>query len=98
MLRQICDLSRWDLDLFLEYAATFLSNLGNYYGSGDQKFVPGLPQGSFLKLKRASRKASDLIDDVVDKAYAVPPYSLGRPLVAYIFYHITEALKQDVSK
>ncbi|KAJ5338972.1 hypothetical protein N7452_005700 [Penicillium brevicompactum] len=31
-----------EVQLFLDYAAVFLSNLGNYYGSGDQKFIPAI--------------------------------------------------------
>ncbi|KAL4962600.1 uncharacterized protein BDV14DRAFT_202599 [Aspergillus stella-maris] len=39
-----------DLQLFLEYAATFLSNIGNYYGSGDQKFIPAIAEQKLEKL------------------------------------------------
>lgn len=59
-----CGISPSDMAVFLEYAATFLSNFGNYYGSGDQKFVPGLPQDSLKALSTSSEKAENLFAEV----------------------------------
>lgn len=76
-LVEMCQVSEHDVDAFLDFAATFLSNLGNYYGSGDQKFVPQMPKEAFLKLGKVSEKASTLLEEIIDPLYAIPPYSLG---------------------
>ena len=39
-----------DLRYFLEYAAQFLGNYGNYKGFGDSKIIPRLPPTEFRKL------------------------------------------------
>lgn len=54
------------LKFFLEYAAQFLGNCGNYKGFGDSKFIPRLPSSSLQALasitpeaKEAFQKASN---------------------------------------
>lgn len=42
-------LSDEDLEFFQEYAATFLSNLGNYRSSGGSKFIPRISGGIHLQ-------------------------------------------------
>ncbi|KFY65035.1 hypothetical protein V497_01505 [Pseudogymnoascus sp. VKM F-4516 (FW-969)] len=42
--------SAQDLQYFLEYAAQFLGNSGNYKGFGDAKFVPRAPESAFAAL------------------------------------------------
>ncbi|OBU01298.2 hypothetical protein VE01_00066 [Pseudogymnoascus verrucosus] len=42
--------SAQDLQYFLEYAAQFLGNSGNYKGFGDAKFIPRAPEEAFAKL------------------------------------------------
>ncbi|KAK8069833.1 dipeptidyl peptidase III [Apiospora phragmitis] len=49
-----------DMASFLEYAAQFLSNVGNHYGSGDQKFVPRLSPGALETLATSSPTAKAL--------------------------------------
>ena len=78
VLREVCGLSETDVDDFLEYAATFLSNLGNYYGSGDQKFVPALPKEALSKFGNISETVRNIIVKNIDSMYATPPYSLGK--------------------
>ncbi|KAI0813655.1 peptidase family M49-domain-containing protein [Xylaria sp. FL0064] len=68
-----------DLDGFLIYAATFLSNVGNYFGSGDQKFVPAVDAGVLRKLAARSTIPSELHEEMAPYIYAIPPYSLGYP-------------------
>ncbi|KAI0849929.1 dipeptidyl peptidase III [Daldinia vernicosa] len=53
-----------DLEAFLEFAATFLSNIGNYYGSGDQKFIPRLRPGTIEKLASRSPKLLGLYRNI----------------------------------
>ncbi|KAI9668386.1 MAG: hypothetical protein M1831_001140 [Alyxoria varia] len=68
-----------ELDGFLEYCATLLSNVGNYYGTGDQKFIPACSAESFKKLASASPRASVLCEKVATSIFSVPPYGLGFP-------------------
>ncbi|KAL4994385.1 hypothetical protein BDV10DRAFT_176954 [Aspergillus recurvatus] len=69
-----------DLQLFLDYAATFLSNLGNYYGSGDQKFVPSIAREKLARLAaRASPHLVTLWEQICDPMFQKPPLSLGPP-------------------
>ncbi|KAF2477130.1 peptidase M49, dipeptidyl-peptidase III [Lindgomyces ingoldianus] len=72
-------ISSGDLDTFLEYAATFLSNIGNYYGSGDQKFVPSIPGTSLQKLAQRSASLRALYNEIYQRINIVPPYGLGFP-------------------
>ncbi|KAI1407010.1 dipeptidyl peptidase III [Hypoxylon sp. FL1857] len=77
-----------DLEAFLEYAATFLSNIGNYYGSGDQKFIPRTSPGALEKLASQSPKLSSLYTEIQDSIMAIPPFTLGYPsIVAQSSYY-----------
>ncbi|KAF3069081.1 putative dipeptidyl peptidase 3 [Daldinia childiae] len=68
-----------DLEAFLEFAATFLSNIGNYYGSGDQKFIPRVHPGTIEKLASRSPKLLDLYRNIEGSIMAMPPVTLGYP-------------------
>ncbi|KID79394.1 Dipeptidyl peptidase 3 [Metarhizium brunneum] len=58
-----------DLQKFLTYAATFLSNAGNYYGSGDQKFVPGIENHVLKKLADRFSVLRELYDETSQSSY-----------------------------
>ncbi|UQC90711.1 dipeptidyl-peptidase 3 [Colletotrichum lupini] len=64
---------------FLTYAAAFLSNLGNYYGSGDQKFIPAIPGTVFAKIATKSDRLQAFYSSFADAIYSSPPFSLGYP-------------------
>ncbi|PLB46256.1 dipeptidyl peptidase III [Aspergillus steynii IBT 23096] len=68
-----------ELQNFLDYAAMFLSNVGNYFGSGDQKFTPDISEESLARLASFSPKASDLLQRVKVPMLAKLPSSLGVP-------------------
>ncbi|RAK81447.1 dipeptidyl peptidase III [Aspergillus fijiensis CBS 313.89] len=70
-----------DLELFLDYAANFLSNMGNYYGSGDQKFVPAIPAAELARVVAAAGASSvaGLWESVRGAMYQAPPVTLGPP-------------------
>ncbi|OJJ44816.1 hypothetical protein ASPZODRAFT_121282 [Penicilliopsis zonata CBS 506.65] len=53
-LAQKTNVSAEDLRFFLEYAAQFLGNCGNYKGFGDSKFIPRLSESSFQALAAAT--------------------------------------------
>ena len=59
-----------DLKYFLEYAAQFLGNLGNYKGFGDVKFIPRCPKETFESLASVDDKATTLCKQCVDAIYA----------------------------
>lgn len=46
-----------DLQHFLEYAAQFLGNCGNYKGFGDSKFVPRCDESAFAALAAVDPEA-----------------------------------------
>ncbi|CAG8971088.1 hypothetical protein HYALB_00009689 [Hymenoscyphus albidus] len=73
------DISLGEVDAFLEYAASFLSNIGNYYGSGDQKFIPVVGPEFFNKLTAKSSKLKQLYEKVAQPILSLPPFSLGFP-------------------
>ncbi|PWY82924.1 dipeptidyl peptidase III [Aspergillus heteromorphus CBS 117.55] len=68
-----------DVERFLDYAATFLSNVGNYYGSGDQKFTPDVTGGCLEKLAGGSSSARKLLEEVKGPMLDALPQGLGRP-------------------
>ena len=47
------------MQYFLEYAAQFLGNCGNYKGFGDAKFVPRCKEKAFDDLAATSPKANE---------------------------------------
>ncbi|KAI0885173.1 dipeptidyl peptidase III [Annulohypoxylon maeteangense] len=85
-----------DLDGFLDYAANFLSNIGNYYGSGDQKFVPQISPASMEKLASRSYKLRNLYSKIQDSIMTVPPFTLGYPgPLAQSSYYPGQSIKKE---
>ncbi|KAK4203675.1 dipeptidyl peptidase [Triangularia verruculosa] len=72
-------IERQHLQQFLTYAATLLSNVGNYYGSGDQKFTPSVEGKEIRKLASLSPRLDELYSLFSGSISAIPPYSLGFP-------------------
>ena len=69
-LAKEASVSSEDLKYFLEYAAQFLGNLGNYKGFGDVKFIPRCPKDTFKSLASGDTKATTLCKQCVDAIYA----------------------------
>jgi len=68
------------LDQFIAYAALFLFNHGNFYGYGDQKFVPGIPPEFLARIsQRSTTKAQELLQRCVVSMLSPRPSSLGFP-------------------
>ncbi|KAL3437122.1 peptidase family M49-domain-containing protein [Aspergillus tetrazonus] len=74
-----CDITREDLASFLEYAATFLCNLGNFYGEGDQKFIPNLSVEALRRIADISPATKAQLERIIGPMLTIPPYSLGYP-------------------
>ncbi|KAL7929496.1 peptidase family M49 domain-containing protein [Trichoderma chlorosporum] len=72
-----CHITREELASFLEYAAIFLCNLGNFYGEGDQKFVPDVSAEALRKLAGISPETKAGLGKIINPLLAVPPFSLG---------------------
>ncbi|KAL2810454.1 dipeptidyl peptidase III [Aspergillus granulosus] len=83
------NVSREELQRFLDYAALFLSNIGNYFGSGDQKFAPEISRDALIRLASSHPPAKKLLGQVLEDMYQQPPISLGAPgpLTQSAYYH-----------
>jgi dipeptidyl-peptidase-3 len=58
-LQQKAGISDEEIQHFLEYAAQFLGNCGNYKGFGDAKFIPRCNEKAFDALASVSPKARE---------------------------------------
>ncbi|KAL2837920.1 dipeptidyl peptidase III [Aspergillus pseudoustus] len=87
-LAATANVSPEELQQFLDYAALFLSNIGNYFGSGDQKFVPEISKEALTRLASGHHRAKKLLDHVLEDMYQQPPLSLGPhgPLTQTSYY------------
>ncbi|RVX74900.1 hypothetical protein B0A52_01177 [Exophiala mesophila] len=72
-------LEKIEVDYFLQYAAVFLSNIGNYFGRGDQKFIPRVNADVLEKMSTVSEAAGKLWSKIKDVIYSRPPHTLGYP-------------------
>lgn len=68
-----------EITAFLDYAATFLSNIGNFYGRGGKKFVPNISQETLSKLASTSSTATNFRESMGVALLMDSPYSLGYP-------------------
>ncbi|KAL8936847.1 MAG: hypothetical protein Q9216_004714 [Gyalolechia sp. 2 TL-2023] len=68
-----------DMKSFLDYAARFLSNIGNFYGSGDQKFSPEMQEESLKAIALVSDRATALFTSIARSMFSPQPSSLGYP-------------------
>ncbi|KAL7897408.1 peptidase family M49 domain-containing protein [Trichoderma sp. TUCIM 5745] len=85
-----------ELQAFLTYMATFLSNVGNYYGSGDQKFIPSVEKSLLLKLAKRSTVLEELYQKISRDLDAMPPFHLGFPSdTAQSSYYIGDAVSES---
>ncbi|KAL2850880.1 dipeptidyl peptidase III [Aspergillus pseudodeflectus] len=73
------DVGLEELHKFLNYAALFLSNIGNYFGSGDQKFVPEISKEALIRLASSNSQTKELLNHILKDMYQQPPASLGPP-------------------
>ncbi|KAI1754488.1 peptidase family M49-domain-containing protein [Xylaria castorea] len=106
-LREFCDgdwqrLAEWegvtedDVSAFLQYAATFLSNVGNYYGSGDQKFIPKMNQDALKIMASQTPELKRLYEKFRNEIFAIPPYSLGFPSsVSQSSYYLGDRISKE---
>ncbi|KAI4133218.1 MAG: hypothetical protein LQ347_002250, partial [Umbilicaria vellea] len=72
-----CNITSEELVSFLEFAAMFLCNLGNFYGEGDQEFVPDVTAEALRKIAEISPKTRAGLDNIIDPLLVLPPISFG---------------------
>ena len=63
-LAQEVGVSEEDLQSFLQYAAQFLGNCGNYKGFGDSKFIPRCPPETLDRLALKSPEAQKILEEI----------------------------------
>ncbi|KAK4033925.1 dipeptidyl peptidase III [Parachaetomium inaequale] len=87
-----------ELHRFLVYAATFLSNIGNYFGSGDQKFIPDLGDEVLRTLAATSPRLTELYRDISTSIHTRPPFSLGYPSdTSQSTYYLGNITEQEIA-
>ncbi|KAI0391426.1 peptidase family M49-domain-containing protein [Xylariaceae sp. FL0594] len=109
-LREFCDgnwsqlselegVTKDDVAALLEYSATFLSNVGNYFGSGDQKFVPKMSPDALSAIASQTPRLKGLFSQFQDHIFSTPPYSLGYPSeLSQSSYYIGDRInKQEIA-
>lgn len=66
-----------DVDAFLQYAAVFYNNMGNYVSFGDTKFVPGVEKTKFRTMVEiADSKSVEVLETCLDDIYSLKPDNL----------------------
>jgi dipeptidyl-peptidase-3 len=80
-------LSKEEIETYLNYAAQFLGNLGNYKSFGDSKFVPRLEPRQLKALATVSEETLILYDKFSEAIYAgddVSKLHLGYPSAGHV--------------
>ncbi|RMY81349.1 hypothetical protein D0861_08340 [Hortaea werneckii] len=73
------NISNDELMRFLDFAAMFLGNIGNFYGHGDQKFLPNVTTDTLRKLSTTSEATRRLMEKFESVICAPLPNMLGLP-------------------
>ncbi|KAH7095440.1 peptidase family M49-domain-containing protein [Paraphoma chrysanthemicola] len=92
-------LSQEETDAYLNYAAQFLGNLGNYKSFGDSKFLPRLEPRQLKALATVSKETLALYDKFKDAIYAgddVSKLHLGYPSAGHVSTYYPDS--PDISK
>jgi dipeptidyl-peptidase-3 len=93
-------IGRNDIRQFLTYAATFLSNVGNYYGSGDQKFTTGVADTVLQRLAARSPGLEKLYASIAKSINSTSPSLLGFPSAnsQSSYYPMSDIQESDAAK
>jgi dipeptidyl-peptidase-3 len=83
-LAQESGVSAEDLRFFLEYAAQFLGNCGNYKGFGDSKFIPRIPPSALAALSSISLEAKTAFDKANNSGGGI--YETENPALMHLGY------------
>lgn len=93
-------LTQNELDAYLNYAAQFLGNMGNYKSFGDSKFVPRLDPAKLKALSLVSPATQSLHEKFQDAIYAgndLARLHLGYPSAGHVstYYPDSPDIKQE---
>lgn len=97
-------LSKVEIDEYLNYAAQFLGNLGNYKSFGDSKFVPRLEPRQLKALATVSKHTLALYEAFQDAIYAgsdVAKLHLGYPSAGHVSTYYPDSpdiTKEDIAR
>lgn len=85
-LQKTSALSEDDIKDYLNYAAQFLGNTGNYKSFGDSKFIPRIPQSKFAVLAKASPETEQLYRSIEKNLYesSIAKMHLGYPDAGHV--------------
>lgn len=88
-----------DLKHFLNYAAQFIGNLGNYKSFGDSKFIPRLPASSVEALAKTSPEAEKLWATFKDDLYqsSISKMHLGYPDKGHISTYYIDSPENPIT-
>ncbi|KAF2833102.1 dipeptidyl-peptidase III [Ophiobolus disseminans] len=92
-------LSQEESDAYLNYAAQFLGNLGNYKSFGDSKFIPRLDPRQLKALATVSKETLGLYEKFKDAVYAgddVSMLHLGYPSAGHVSTYYPDS--PDIAK
>ncbi|KAF2131631.1 dipeptidyl-peptidase III [Dothidotthia symphoricarpi CBS 119687] len=92
-------LSQEEIDAYLNYAAQFLGNLGNYKSFGDSKFIPRLEPRQLKALATVSKEALAQFGKFKDAIYAgndMGKLHLGYPSAGHLSTYYPDS--PDISK
>jgi|TARA_R110002003_G_scaffold32_11_gene2013 dipeptidyl-peptidase-3 len=92
-------LSHEEIDAYLNYAAQFLGNLGNYKSFGDSKFVPRLEPRQLKALATVSKETLRFYEKFKDAIYTgddVSKLHLGYPSAGHVSTYYPDS--PDISK
>ena len=93
-------LNQKEIDSYLNYAAQFLGNMGNYKSFGDSKFVPQLDPEKLKALSLVSSATESLYEKFQDVIYAgndLAKLHLGYPSAGHVstYYPDSPDIKQE---
>ncbi|KAI5810124.1 dipeptidyl peptidase III [Peziza echinospora] len=86
-LGETTGVSEENVKFWLEYAAGFLGNAGNYKSFGDEKFIPRIPEEELAKLVAHSHKSNHIFEKIKGPIYSTDPETqnlLGFPDAGHI--------------
>lgn len=98
---KLSGIGKQDVTYYLEYAAQFLDNLGNYKSFGDRKFIPRIEREKFCQLveKVNDKDVSDLYNKVEHQIYDTDRGLLGYPdhgLLSNYYPHSANITKDEI--
>ncbi len=93
------DYDKIEVDKFVEFAALFYSNMGNYNSFGDDKFCPELKEETFKSIIKYGVKSNELLlllDKYTQLIYSNPKTKLGFPPNEVSGYYCSKITEDEI--